>query len=41
VASAAALFPVTTVRYMKLWTGYYCRWKPIKKLSTYIIYKVC
>jgi len=25
VASAAALFPVTTVRYMKLWTGYYCR----------------
>jgi len=26
VASAAALSPVTTVRYMKLWTGYYCRW---------------
>ena len=25
IASASALFPVTTVRYMKLWTGYYCR----------------
>lgn len=28
IATAAALSPVTTVRYMKLWTGYYCRWNP-------------
>lgn len=23
-----ALFPEASVRYMKLWTGYYCRWNP-------------
>lgn len=24
----AAIFPEASVRYLKLWTGYYCRWNP-------------
>ena len=23
-----AIFPEASVRYLKLWTGYYCRWNP-------------
>ena len=23
-----ALFPVASIRYMKLWKSYYCRWNP-------------
>ncbi len=27
-SDGVAIFPESSVRYLKLWTGYYCRWNP-------------